>query len=178
MASALAQAIAQAAGAAGQLTPGMIGLINMMTSNGAEGGSSSNSSGGNSSSGNNSGNSGNSYASGGAQVGRTLPNATRGWRVGDPINNLTAKGQVPSWSAVRQRIWKNEAFASAKNYSPENLARMQRGLAPQQLNPRTGRLESMELHHRPPQRAGGLFDVEKVWPSRHAEIDPFRQPGD
>jgi hypothetical protein len=32
------------------------------------------------------------YASGEAQVGRTVANSTRGWRVGDPINSLTAKG--------------------------------------------------------------------------------------
>jgi RHS repeat-associated protein len=108
----------------------------------------------------------------------TLVNDTRGWRVGDPINNLTAAGDVPSWSAVRERIWKNEAFFNASNYSVNDLSRMRGGLAPQQLNPRTGQLESMELHHWPPQRAGGLFDVEKVWPNRHARIDPFRQLGD
>jgi hypothetical protein len=107
----------------------------------------------------------------------TVANSTRGWRVGDPINNLTAAGDVPSWSTVRARIWKNEAFNNFENYDLFNFSRMQRGLAPQQLNPATGLLESMELHHWPPQRAGGLFDVEMVWPSRHAEIDPFRHVG-
>jgi hypothetical protein len=35
----------------------------------------------------------------------------------------------------------------------------------------------MELHHTPPQREGGLFDVTLVWPDEHAAIDPFRNTG-
>lgn len=42
----------------------------------------------------------------------------------------------------------------------------------------TGEIESMELHHNPAQRDGGLLDVEKVWPSEHADIDPFRRTKD
>lgn len=102
---------------------------------------------------------------------------TRGWRAGDPITNLTAHGEVPAWSTVRARFWKNEAFNNSSTYSAENLARMQRGLAPQRVNPLTGAVESMELHHRPPRREGGLFDVTPVWPSEHAAIDPFRHVG-
>jgi len=109
--------------------------------------------------------------------GRTLPNTTRGWRVGDPINNLTAEGNVPSWSTVRQRFWKNEAALNPGNYSEANLARMRQGLAPQRINRVTGELESMELHHMPPQRDGGLFDVQPVWPDEHARIDPMRRLG-
>jgi hypothetical protein len=104
----------------------------------------------------------------------TVANSTRRWKVGDPINNLTRSGNVPSWSAVRQRFWKNEALNNAGNYGASNLERMRRGLAPQRINPRTGKLESMELHHTPPQRDGGLFDVQPVWPDDHALIDPFR----
>jgi hypothetical protein len=112
-----------------------------------------------------------------APTGPTLPNTTRGWRVGDPINDLTSTGRVPSWTAVRQRFWKNEAHFNPGNYSEANLARMRQGLAPQRINPRTGQLESMELHHTPPQRDGGLFDVRPVWPDDHALIDPFRRTG-
>lgn len=36
--------------------------------------------------------------------------AKTGWKVGEPITNQTAKGNVPAWSTVRQRFWKNEAF--------------------------------------------------------------------
>lgn len=107
----------------------------------------------------------------------TLPSTVRGWRLGDPINNLTSVGNIPSWSAVRARYWKNEALYYADNYSATNLQRMKQGLAPQRINPNTGRLESMELHHIPAQRDGGLFDVLKVWPDEHATIDPFRHLG-
>jgi hypothetical protein len=103
-------------------------------------------------------------------------NTTCGWRVGGPINNLTLEGNVPSWDAVRQRIWKNEAFYNAKKYTAENLARMRQGLAPQRIN-KLGQIESMEFHHWPPQRQGGLFEVTPTWPSDHAAIDPFRRIG-
>lgn len=98
----------------------------------------------------------------------------RGWTVGDPINHLTSAGRVPAWSTVRERIWKNEAYCNRANYSYRNLARMRDGLAPQRINPVTGRFESKELHHDPPQRDGGLFDVLPVWPPDHQIIDPFR----
>jgi len=101
----------------------------------------------------------------------------RGWRVGDPITNLTARGKVPAWSTVRARYWRNEAFNNPSAYRARDLTRMQRGSAPQRLNPVTGTLESMELHHAPPMRQGGLFDVTPVWPSEHAAIDPFRHLG-
>jgi diadenosine tetraphosphate (Ap4A) HIT family hydrolase len=53
---------------------------------------------------------------------------------------------------------------------------MRKGLAPQRLNPNTGLMESMELHHHVvPQRNGGLFDFMKVWPEEHRAIDPFRK---
>ncbi|MBM4017034.1 MAG: RHS repeat-associated core domain-containing protein [Planctomycetes bacterium] len=100
----------------------------------------------------------------------TVANTTRGWKVGQPINNLTAKGNAPSVSTVRQRFWKNEAFYKPGKYKPQDLARMRHGLAPQQMNPETGVLESMHLHHNPPQSAGGLFDVEPMWPAQHWEI--------
>lgn len=91
----------------------------------------------------------------------------------DPINNLTAAGNVPSWSAVRSRIWKNEAFYNPTVYDEVNLARMRIGLAPQRVNPITGLFESMHLHHIPPQREGGLFDVIKLWPPEHRLVDPY-----
>jgi hypothetical protein len=110
-------------------------------------------------------------------VAKTEASLARGWKVGDPINNLTAKGNVPAWDTVRNRFWKNEALNNPGAYSAENVSRMQRGLAPQRINPNTGRLESMTLHHTPPQRSGGLVDVEKLWPDEHAVIDPFYRTG-
>ena len=114
----------------------------------------------------------------GASPNRTVTNSTVGWNVGDPINNLTSRGTVPSWSAVRQRFWKNEVLNNSSQYSAANIERMKRGLAPQRVNPATGALESMELHHLPAQRNGGLYDVKPVWPDEHGAIDPFRVTGD
>lgn len=99
----------------------------------------------------------------------------QGWKVGDPITNLTSKGTSPSWSAVRSRYWKNEAYYHPERWDKSNLERMQRGLAPQRINPLTGKLESMELHHNPAQREGGLFEVEPLWPGEHASVDPYRK---
>ncbi len=107
----------------------------------------------------------------------TEANSTRGWKVGDPINNLTSSGKVPSWSAVRKRYWKNQAALNPTKYDSENLARMQEGNAPQRFNETTRVWESMELDHTPPQRTGGLFDVQPVWPDEHAAVDPFRKTG-
>jgi RHS repeat-associated protein len=102
----------------------------------------------------------------------------QGWTVGDPINNKTFKGNTPSWSTVRARYWKNRAYHAEKGeFSAGNLTRMQKGLAPQRVNPTTGKTESMELHHDPPQREGGLFDVQEKWPSEHQQVDPYRKTG-
>jgi len=65
-----------------------------------------------------------------------------GWQVGDPVNVYTKSGDYPSWSAARQRFWKNEAFLNPEQYSAENLDRMSNGLAPLD---ETGR--SYQIHH-------------------------------
>jgi len=101
----------------------------------------------------------------------------RGWHRGDPIDNLTAAGNVPTWSAVRARYWKNQALKNPQAYTSSQLARMNSGRAPQRINPVTGQLESKELHHTIPQRDGGLFEVIEVWPEEHAAIDAFRHVG-
>jgi len=113
----------------------------------------------------------------GGAIPKTEANQTKGWKPGDPINNLTPSGNVPSWNTVRSRFWKNEALNNPGEYTPEDLARMRRGLPPQRINPKTGKPESKELHHIPPQRSGGKFDVIPVWPDEHAAIDPYRQTG-
>ena len=102
--------------------------------------------------------------------------AKTGWKVGEPITNLTSKGNVPVWSTVRQRFWKNEIVLNSSTYSESNLLRMQNGSAPQRINPNTGLMESMELHHHiVPQRNGGLFEFIKTWPGEHRALDPFRK---
>jgi hypothetical protein len=110
-----------------------------------------------------------------SKAGWTVPNPGRGWRVGDPINNLTEQGTAPHWPAIRKRFWKNEAYYNPQAWDSTQVQRMQRGLAPQQFNELTGKWESMELHHDPAQRFGGMYEFYLVWPSQHAEIDDFRR---
>ena len=103
----------------------------------------------------------------------------KGWKLGDDVYNLTAKGNQPSWTTVRTRFWKNESAmsGSANKYGAENLERMAKGKAPQRYNADKGGMESMELSHEPiPFRDGGKDFVPR-WPQDHAAVDPFRKPG-
>ena len=123
-----------------------------------------------------------SNTQGGSDAVKGTRSTTKGWKVGDPIDNLTKAGKEPSWSTVRQRYWKNEAYYNSQNYSPENIARMKKGLAPQRYNELTGKMESMELHHVIPQRSNlpgiNTYDnLKPVWPDEHQLIDPFRKTG-
>ena len=120
-----------------------------------------------------------------ARAGRRITGGTirgagtvRGWRRGDPITNLTRQGNVPAWSTIRRRYWKNEALYNPSKWNEGQLERMQRGLAPQRKNLETGVWESMELHHIPPQREGGLFDFVPLWPEEHAAVDTYRYLGE
>ena len=79
----------------------------------------------------------------------TQPNSTKGWKTGLPKENL-----------------KYEA-------TEENLARMEKGLAPQYKDAK-GNLRSVELHHEPPQREGGLFDFEELRVEEHIAKDTYR----
>jgi hypothetical protein len=107
----------------------------------------------------------------------TQPSSVSGWSKGEEITNLTKKGDVPQWDAVRARYWKNQAIKEPEKYTSEQLERMKKGLAPQRFNEEKGIWESKELHHEPPQREGGLFDVEELWPDEHANADKFRKTG-
>lgn len=114
----------------------------------------------------------------------TLATDRWGWSVGEEITNRTAFGSVPKWSTVRKRYWKNQAdkIQSDPNFrseyaNPENIKRMENGLAPQVFNDRNGQMESIELHHIPSQRQGGLFDFIEVTQDEHASIDKFRYLG-
>lgn len=123
-----------------------------------------------------------------APISKTLVNDTIGWKVGDPIQNQTIQGKTPKWSTVRCRYWKNEALdvengvitkaLDLKCYRPteENLKRMGKGLAPQIID-KKGKIESIELHHDPTQRDGGLFDFTPMTPAQHAKVDPSRHTG-
>ena len=43
---------------------------------------------------------------------------------------VTKQGKVPSWSTVKSRYWKNEAYLNSQNYSLSNLELMKKGGAP------------------------------------------------
>jgi hypothetical protein len=55
--------------------------------------------------------------------------------------------------------------------------KIEKGQPSQRINPDTGEIESMEFHHRPLQRDGGLFDVEPLGPDEHAKKNKFRYTG-
>ena len=116
----------------------------------------------------------------GIKAGIKAKQAAKGWSLGDDITSLTRAGNKPSWSTVRQRYWKNEALNNPGVYNKENLNRMGKGLAPQRRNEITGKMESMELHHKVPRRRGGTDaenNLEKLWPDEHAAKDSFRHTG-
>ena len=99
----------------------------------------------------------------------------RRWKTGDPIEAPGKFGQVPRWSTVRSRYWKNRAFyAKEGEFDDMTIERMKAGKAPQRWNAAEGRWESKELHHIPPQREGGLFDFIELWLDEHIRNDPFR----
>ena len=107
--------------------------------------------------------------------GKSSPTSTKpkGWKVGDPVDNLTKAGNEPSWSAVRSRYWKNEAYYNSGKYSEANMSRMQKGKAP--IDIETG--ASMELHHkkgRGIENPHSIENLQKAWPWVHDIIDPFR----
>lgn len=87
-----------------------------------------------------------------------------------------------SWGKSRTNYWRQESRQNPKAYSPANVERMRNGLAPQRVNPMSGRSESMELHHGTvPQRSGlprsitdTRWNLRRVWPDEHRAIDPFR----
>lgn len=95
-----------------------------------------------------------------------VDNPATGWKVGDPLNNGTLKGNVPSWPSIKQRFWKTEASLNTENYSPGSIERMNSGKAPLQLDP-SGEYKALQLHHNPPQREGGLFQFNIVNEVQH-----------
>jgi len=101
------------------------------------------------------------------------PEPSNGWHVGEPIDALTKAGNIPAWSTVRARYWKNVASDPNTDETPGNLARMKCGLAPQHAEIGA----SKELNHIVARYLGGgsqISNLEEVWPWEHAAVDPFR----
>ena len=88
----------------------------------------------------------------------------KGWKVGDDITSLTKAGNSPSWSTVRQRYWKNEAFYNPSKY-PNDLGRMKKGLAPIGDDG-----FSMELHHPFGRKGANFYIFEPFTQSQHRYI--------
>ena len=91
----------------------------------------------------------------------TKTTKTKGWQVGDDVSNLTKAGNEPSWTTVRQRYWKNQAHLNSDAYSPENLQRMKKGLAPIVDN------APMELHHTFRRKGANFYIFEPVTKAQH-----------
>jgi hypothetical protein len=93
--------------------------------------------------------------------------------VSDPNN---PPSQYEFTDAQRRAAWKQLAQDPNSPFTPEQRAEIEaRGWrGPQQINERTGKLETMELSHEPvPLREGGTQVVPR-WPDEHAEVDPQR----
>ena len=102
-----------------------------------------------------------------------IVNKQKGWKVGDPIDNLTKAGNEPSWSTVKSRYWKNEAHYNPDMYSRKNLELMKKGKAPRHNTIDVPK----ELHHingRNIDNPHNIDNLMSVWPWEHAEIDPYR----
>ena len=98
------------------------------------------------------------------KVDDAVDTAKTGWHVGDDITNLTKAGNTPSWSTVRQRYWKNEAFYSPELY-PNDLNRLKKGLAPIGDD-----FAPMELHHPLGRTGDNFFIFEPLTQTQHRWI--------
>ena len=93
----------------------------------------------------------------------------KGWKVGDDVASLTKAGNTPSWSTVRQRYWKNEAYYRPSKYSSGNLSRMKKGLA------EIGKDGfSKELHHPYGRKGKNFFNFKPVTRTKHIKIHQKR----
>ncbi len=94
----------------------------------------------------------------------TVDTVKVGWHVGDDITNLTKAGNIPSWTTVRQRYWKNEAYFNPDRYL-DDLDRLKKGLAPIGEDG-----FSMELHHPLGRNGKNFFVFEPLTQSQHRFI--------
>ena len=100
---------------------------------------------------------------------------SKGWKVGDPVDAPTKNGNYPSWSTVKSRYWKNEAYNNPADYPQSDLELMKKGLAP-----RSNKFEidvPKEIHHingRNIPNPHSQDNLLPVWPWEHADIDSYR----
>ena len=113
-------------------------------------------------------------ASQASEVIDTASDVKKGWRVGEDITNLTKAGNVPSWSTMRSRYWKNKAhyFKDDPLYTVADISRMEKGLAPQIVE--NGRTFSMELHHMLGREGNYYYLFFEITPQGHSIVDQHR----
>jgi len=95
------------------------------------------------------------------------------WKVGEAIDSKTHKGKNPKWGTVRARYWKNEVASNSSKYSQENIIRMKKGKAPKLLNRNTGKVETVQLHHKTYRVNGGsnnISNLQQMLTSDHTEF--------
>jgi hypothetical protein len=97
-----------------------------------------------------------------------------GWKVGDSIDNYTKAGNQPSWSTVKSRYWKNEAYYNPNKYTQSNLDLMSKGKAPLVKFTENGKLYPMELHHPNGRIDNNFWNFKPLTPWSHSVVDPFR----
>jgi len=104
----------------------------------------------------------------------TASDVKKGWKVGEDITDLTSAGNIPSWSTLKSRYWKNKAhfFENDSKYQPSDISRMKKGLAP--MIEEDGKLRPMELHHILGRKGNYYYFFFEISPKNHAKIDPFR----
>lgn len=110
-------------------------------------------------------------------VNDTAKVAKKGWKVGDDITALTKSGKDPSWSTVRSRYWKNEAYYNASSYKFDDLVRMKKGKAPLVQYDLNGKWYSMEIHHikgRNIPNPHRLNNLQQLTPWDHTFVDGYR----
>ena len=84
-------------------------------------------------------------------------------------------GNYPSWSTVKSRYWKNEAYNNPTDYLQSDLELMKKGLAPR--SNKFGIDVPKEIHHingRNIPNPHNQDNLLPVWPWEHADIDPYR----
>jgi RHS repeat-associated protein len=97
-------------------------------------------------------------------------------RVNDSDPHLLTAAQIKRTNA-------GNLLFETPQWTPDDIARMKKGRAPQQKNEdkedyygKGNGIEYMELSHEPvAQRDGGLADVVMRWPQEHALVDPYRR---
>ncbi|MBH2016116.1 MAG: RHS domain-containing protein [Burkholderiales bacterium] len=90
------------------------------------------------------------------------------------VHNGGCNKAKSAWRKARETYWKARGHPDGKPPTREVRAR----------DHKTGReydrTERKELHHKDPQRNQGSNDadnLDEVWPTEHADRDPFRRPG-